>query len=224
MSKGELNAEVVQEPTRPVEKKTRRKPVKERTEERVEERVEERTEERVEQRVEDNTDEHAAERGLLDLSGRFELLLDAKRGQMAALKEEITNLKNMYKQYQVDMKSVRKAKRQRDPNAVPRKPTGFAAPTRVSDEMYTFLERYGVERGSLLARPQITKYVTQYVSENKLQNEENRKEFRADDVLSKLLGPVKYPRDKNDAESPLVYGYFNLQKYLSQHFPKKEVV
>ena len=52
----------------------------------------------------------------------------------------------------------------------PRKPSGFAKPTYLSPELCTFLN---VEKGTELARTEVTKRILQYVKDNNLQNQSN---------------------------------------------------
>lgn len=154
---------------------------------------------------------------------RFERLIKAKQDLMNDLKREVQELKKMQRDHEHALKEASKRsrkKRVRDENST-RKPSGFASPVVVSDELYSFLERFGVKKGDPIARTDVTRYVTTYIKDNDLQNHENRREILPDTVLQKLFGPAMEPKDPNDAKSPLVYTYLKLQRYLSQHFPKK---
>ena len=91
-----------------------------------------------------------------------------------------------------------------------RKPHGFARPTIVSDELCLFM---GKEKGSLVSRTEVTKYLIQYISDNNLQNPENRRNILVDARLKSLFGPES-ENEKID--------YFNMQKFVNRHFPKKE--
>lgn len=154
---------------------------------------------------------------------RFERLIKAKQDLMNDLKREVQELKKMQRDHEHALKEASKRsrkKRVRDENST-RKPSGFASPVVVSDELYSFLERFGVKKGDPIARTDVTRYVTTYIKDNDLQNPENRREIVPDAILQKLFGPAMEPKDPNDAKSPLVYTYLKLQRYLSQHFPKK---
>ena len=87
--------------------------------------------------------------------------------------------------------------------------------------MYKFLDKYGVKKGDPIARTDVTRFITTYIKEHDLQNPEHRREIVPDATLKKLFGPAMEPKDPNDANSPLVYTYLKLQRYLSPHFPKK---
>jgi len=91
-----------------------------------------------------------------------------------------------------------------------RKPHGFARPTVVSDELCSFM---GKEKGSLVSRTEVTKFLIQYIADNNLQNPENRRNILVDAKLKSLFGPES-ENEKID--------YFNMQKFVNRHFPKKE--
>lgn len=156
-----------------------------------------------------------------------EQLLKAKQEQLGAVKKEIVTLRRLLREHHHELKESskrgRKKKAQRD-NTKPRKPSGFAEPVLVSDTLYDFLSRFGIDNGSLVARTEVTKHVIEYIKQNNLQNPEHRREIVPDKVLTKVFGPAMERRDPEDNESPMVYSYMKLQKYLTQHFPKRKVL
>lgn len=157
---------------------------------------------------------------------RFERLIKTKQDLLIELKREVQELKKMQRDHEHAIKEASKRsrkKRVRDENST-RKPSGFASPVVVSDELYSFLESFGVKKGDPIARTDVTRYVTTYIKDKDLQNPENRREIVPDTVLDRLFGPAMEHKDPNDATSPLVYTYLKLQRYLSQHFPKKATV
>jgi upstream activation factor subunit UAF30 len=157
---------------------------------------------------------------------RFERLIKTKQDLMIELKREVQELKKMQRDHEHAVKEASKRsrkKRVRDENST-RKPSGFASPVVVSDELYSFLESFGIKKGDPIARTDVTRYVTTYIKDKDLQNPENRREIVPDTVLDRLFGPAMEHKDPNDATSPLVYTYLKLQRYLSQHFPKKATV
>ena len=89
-----------------------------------------------------------------------------------------------------------------------RAPSGFVKPTRISDELARFL---GVDLGVEMARTDVTKEITAYVKEHKLQDKDNGRQINPDAKLKKLL----------HLTSGDVLSYFNLQKFMSPHFHKK---
>jgi len=87
------------------------------------------------------------------------------------------------------------------------RPSGFEKPTLISDELAVF---FGKEIGTLMARTDVSKQIHEYVVQQKLQNEKNRRIIHPDAKLKKLLNV------NNDELT-----YFNLQKYLKFHFQKE---
>lgn len=124
----------------------------------------------------------------------------------------IRDLKNKAKALRKDvamlLKQKQKAsKKSSNASRAPRAPSGFAKPALVSDEMYTFLN---VEKGTLIARVDVTRKINEYIRANNLQNPTDKRQILPDAKLRELLkiGP--------DAHVT----FFNVQSYLSPHFPK----
>ena len=97
-----------------------------------------------------------------------------------------------------------------DPNRPKRAPSGFAKPTLISDELCHSLG----QNGSEMARTEVTKRLTSYIKQGKLQDSENKRKIIPDSKLRKLLNV-----SENDEVT-----YFNLQTYLKVHFPKTAAV
>jgi chromatin remodeling complex protein RSC6 len=93
-----------------------------------------------------------------------------------------------------------------------RKACGFAVAVAVSDAMCEFME---VEKGSLIARTDITKKLNAYIKANTLENPENRQQILPDEKLWKILG--------EDAKGANIT-HFTIQKYINGHFIKKASV
>ena len=109
----------------------------------------------------------------------------------------------------VDKKMKGKVKKIRDPNAPP---TGFQKPIEITPELSAFM---GTPVGEKVARTSVTKQITAYCKEHGLQNPDDKRILLPDKVLLKLL---TYKPTKNG--DPLTF--FNLQKYLKHHYPKKD--
>ena len=90
-----------------------------------------------------------------------------------------------------------------------RKPSGFAVPTKISDELCDFMDR---PRGTEVARTEVTKFIIEYIKVNQLQFPENRKIIKPNDSLRSLFN-VK-PSDE--------VTYFNLQRYMNKHFKESK--
>ena len=72
---------------------------------------------------------------------RFERLIKTKQDLMIELKREVQELKKMQRDHELALKEASKRsrkKRVRDENST-RKPSGFASPVVVSDELYSFI-------------------------------------------------------------------------------------
>lgn len=122
------------------------------------------------------------------------------------LKSELKLLEKLRaKQLKAASKGKKKA-RKVNPNS---QASGFMKPTRISDELATFL---GVAIGSEIARTQVTKLIHAYIKEHKLQDPANKRVIVPDARLGALL-KVKAEEQVN---------YFTLQKFLGPHFEKKD--
>jgi len=123
-----------------------------------------------------------------------------------------TDFKTLGKDVSRVMKVAIKASSKKRKSNTERKPSGFTKPTRISDEMATFL---GVEHGTEMARTAVSKEIHNYVEKHNLKQKDNGRYFRADAKLTKLLN-YHYKGD----DKKLMLGYFNLQKYMKHHFQK----
>ena len=155
---------------------------------------------------------------------RLEDLVKSRQAMIETLKREVVMLRKLIKDQQTELRQASKLRKKKatNPDAKPRKPSGFAEPVVVSDQMYSFLSSFGVKKGTPIARTEITKHIIEYIKQKNLQNPERRREIVPDAVLSKLFGPALEHRDPNDTTTPKVYSYLKLQKYLSSHFPKRK--
>jgi upstream activation factor subunit UAF30 len=88
-----------------------------------------------------------------------------------------------------------------------RKPSGFAKPSKVTNELCHFMNK---SEGTEIARTDVTKALVAYIKENKLENTKNSKIIAPDETLKVLLGV-------EDGEE---LNYFNIQKYMNKHFVK----
>ena len=122
----------------------------------------------------------------------------------------ISTLKTEYKV--LEKKCVRELKSSAKSSKKKRKagnraPSGFVKPTRISDELASFL---GKSSGSEMARTEVTRDINQYIRANKLQDTTNGRKINPDSKLANLL------KIKTGEELT----YFNLQRYMSPHFAK----
>jgi chromatin remodeling complex protein RSC6 len=136
----------------------------------------------------------------------------AKIQQLGAV---ISGLKSEYraleKRWTKELKMSAKRGNNKRKRAANRAPSGFVKPTKISDELATFLDK---PTGSEMARTEVTRDINLYIRSNSLQDKANGRKINPDSKLAELL--------KIDAGEELTY--FNLQKYMSRHFAKKAVV
>jgi chromatin remodeling complex protein RSC6 len=138
--------------------------------------------------------------------------LSAKVQQIASLLSSLkSDLKNVEKNYTRDMKAAQKASAKKRRNNGNRKPSGFVKPTRISDELASFL---GKPVGTEMARTEVSKEINAYINTNSLQDKTNGRKIIPDVKLTQLL---KIGKDDE-------LTYFNLQRFMKHHFIKAEVV
>lgn len=125
------------------------------------------------------------------------------RSSLTALTSRVRALKvRSEREVKQAVKDVRKRR------SANRSPSGFVKPTKISNELADFVGR---PHGSEMARTEVTRVLTAYIREHKLQDPQNGRRILADNKLSKLL-----KLQKSDELT-----YFNLQKHMSPHFAKK---
>lgn len=139
---------------------------------------------------------------------RFASLLDRLSALTTELRDVSASVRTLQKEHTRFVRdNTKRAKRQR---TTKRNASGFAKPTLLSDEMYTFL---GIEKGTLVVRNDVTRRINAYVVENNLRNETDKRRIVPNDQLRSLTN-VK------DADT---LTYFNIQKYIKHHFVKPTV-
>ena len=119
-----------------------------------------------------------------------------------------SELKTLEKRTMKELKVVNKLNNKRKKKPATRAPSGFVKPTKISDELASFL---GKPFGSEMARTDVTREINAYIRANNLQDKTNGRKINPDTQLAKLL--------KVGSEDELTY--FNLQRYMSPHFTKK---
>ena len=147
------------------------------------------------------------------------------KSSAALLQEDFTNFFARFQQCHAFMSSLRtdyralerrvnrvvkdaeRAGKKRQRRKGDRAPSGFVKPTLISNELATFL---GKDSGTEMARTEVTREINAYIRQHDLQDKNNGRIIKADKKLSELLA-LK-------ASDELTY--FNLQRYMSPHFPK----
>jgi len=149
-------------------------------------------------------EEASVEKTLADDFSEFLSKMQVVSSQIATLKNEFRTLE---KKCLRELKAAKKASSKKARKSGNRAPSGFVKPTLVTDELATFLGR---PSGSEMARTEVTREINKYIRAHGLQDKQNGRKINPDDKLATLL-----KIGKSDELT-----YFNLQKYMSPHFPK----
>ena len=137
-------------------------------------------------------------------SGVLETLTQFKI-QITALS---TQLRTLEKTVKKEMKHHKKDVIKKQTNGS-RKPSGFAEASPISDDLCDFL---GKTHGSQYARTEVTKFMCNYIKQNSLTNNENKRVIKPDNKLKTLLG----------TDDDTLVTYFNLQRFMNRHFIKND--
>ena len=153
--------------------------------------------------MENNTKEPQKGEKMLTQFSDILSTLSAFRSQITLLQNQVRGLEKSYNKKIKNMeKEVKKNKSKGN-----RKPSGFAVPTKITNELCDFMK---LDHGTAVARTEVTQYIINYIKKNELQWKENRKIIKPDKALTSLLSV----EDKDEVT------YFNLQKYMNRHFKK----
>jgi len=144
------------------------------------------------------------EASILEQSTEFNAKLQQLASLISSLKSEY---KGLEKKWQRELKTAQKQSSKRKRKSGNRAPSGFVKPTRISDELASFL---GKDKGTEMARTAVTRDINAYIRTNNLQDKENGRKINPDAKLAALL--------KLKKEDELTY--FNLQRFMSPHFAK----
>jgi len=145
-----------------------------------------------------------AEAPLAEQSVEFLAKLQQLGVLISSLKAEYRTLE---KKWTREVKTAQKQSSKRKRKAGNRAPSGFVKPTKISDELASFL---GKDKGTEMARTDVTREINTYIRAHKLQDASNGRKINPDTKLATLL-----KLKKTDELT-----YFNLQKYMSPHFEK----
>ena len=139
-------------------------------------------------------------------SVEFLTKLNQLGSMIASLK---TEYKSLEKKWSRELKAAQKTGSKKRKRAGNRAPSGFVKPTRISDELATFL---GKDKGTEMARTDVTREINMYIRSHNLQDKENGRKINPDTKLQALL--------KLKTNDELTY--FNLQRYMSPHFQRSD--
>ena len=150
------------------------------------------------------TESAEAEAPLAEQSVEFLAKLNQLSVMISTLKSEYRALE---KKWSREVKAAQKVSSKRKRKAGNRAPSGFVKPTKISDELASFL---GKDKGTEMARTEVTRDINKYIRTHNLQDKENGRKINPDTKLAALL-----KLKKTDELT-----YFNLQRYMSPHFAK----
>ena len=132
-------------------------------------------------------------------------------GKLQSVSTAISSLKSDFRVLEKkclrEMKIAKKLSDKRSRARGQRAPSGFVKPTLVTNDLADFL---GKPHGTEMARTEVTREINKYIRANSLQDSQNGRKINPDDKLAKLLNLKKTDE----------LTYFNLQRYMSPHFPK----
>lgn len=127
----------------------------------------------------------------------------------SGIKADVAKLQQKVKSLERHIKQERKKTKSLEPKQPRKKPSGFAIPVAVTNELCEFMKE---SHGSKVARTDVTKYMVKYVKDNKLEDPENRRVILPDETLGRILSAK--PEDE--------ITYFNLQRFVNHHFSDKK--
>lgn len=139
----------------------------------------------------------------------FNQLIEFHKQQRSLQTAEIARIRTMKSQYERQFKSLhKKASKKRRTNKGVSESNGFKRPTNISDELCDF---FGKPHGTLMARTDVTRELSNYIRENKLQDPMNGRNILPDQKLRKLLRIGKTDE----------LNIFNMQTFMVPHYPPK---
>lgn len=140
---------------------------------------------------------------IVALSNEFYNKLNQVASALSSLRADYKVLERKYmKELKASQKLNNRKKRKAN-----RAPSGFVKPTKISNELATFL---GKPLGSEMARTEVTREINKYIRLHNLQDSVNGRKINPNPPLATLLKIS--PTDE--------LTYFNLQRYMSSHFQK----
>ena len=125
--------------------------------------------------------------------------------QKATLTAISSNLRIMEKQIKKLLKKTLQNKEEKDKNK--KRLTGLTKIINISEELRSFLN---IENKDEVSRTVVTKFISQYVKDNNLQNANDKRIIKPNKDLINLL------KLKEDDVNKLTF--FNIQKYLKIHY------
>jgi len=126
----------------------------------------------------------------------IQILINEIKVSMEVIKKEQTNINKTIK---IIEKKANKKEKIKETKII-RKPSGFAKPSSVSDELCNFFNK---EKGTLMARTEVTKELNKYIKDNSLSESIWIKPNKELELLINTDKPIRF---------------FEIQKYINHHF------
>jgi chromatin remodeling complex protein RSC6 len=155
-----------------------------------------------------NDDDVKIELSALDALNSYLKDLNDFKTTFAEFHKRGKEIKKLVEKEMKDLKTYSKKKRTRKPDS---KPGGFRKPVKISDEMCEFI---GIPKGKKLARTEVSKKLNEYIRDNNLQHEKDRRIIKPDEKLLALFS------DEYKDECRL--DFFTMQKYIKHHYIKDD--
>lgn len=131
--------------------------------------------------------------------------------KVAAINREVRELQSIGRTLEKDftqvIRVITKQKSKNKSNMENRPLSGFAMPSLLSKELYSFLN---IEEGTRIPRKDVTRKLNEYIKEHNLRDEKDKRRITPDASLMKIFGC-------NETDNVT---YFNLQTYMKHHFIK----
>lgn len=146
-----------------------------------------------------------------NLCSRVTKLMDKVQSILSVTKELAAELKVVQKEVTKLQKAAAKKTAKKagatgaDGAPVVRKPSGFAKPALLTNDLCDFL---GLPYNTLLTRTDVTRMINKYIKDNNLQGTDDKRTIKPDGELLKIV----------KLEPTATLTYFNLQSYIKQHF------
>ena len=118
---------------------------------------------------------------------------------------KILKLKIVARNKQMSKKINALEKKLQKKNKKRKNPSGFAKPSKISTELCSFMNK---PAGTKVARTEVTRYLINYIKENKLQDDDNRRSICPDERLRNLL------------DVKINITFFSIQSLMNKHFIK----
>lgn len=132
--------------------------------------------------------------------------------RISKMNKELKDLVSVGKGLEKEFNSIIKIMSKKNKTKSENRPlSGFAMPSKLSDELYEFLN---INKGDKVPRKDVTRMINEYITCNNLRDEKDKRVIKPNAELHKIFKSC----DKDEIT------YFNLQSYMKHHFIKDVLV